>query len=196
MALVDSGPREPSGRFVLRVDPRLHDALRRLARERGLSLNAYCVRRLSACLTAKVADDGECTVRRAEQLFGDDLIGLVVFGSWARGEAGDRSDVDVLVVLEPTVQLTRELYRRWDEEPVLWSDRSVEPHFVHLPGPEAVVRGVWSEVALDGIVILERGLRLSRWLIRVRGLILSGRMARRTVHGQPFWVEASVDEEP
>ena len=33
-------------------------------------------------------------------LLGDEFIGLALFGSWARGEAGEESDVDVLVVLK------------------------------------------------------------------------------------------------
>ena len=34
------------------------------------------------------------------ELLGDEFIGLALFGSWARGEAGEESDVDVLVVLK------------------------------------------------------------------------------------------------
>jgi len=196
MAMIGRGDGEASGRFVVRLDPALHAALRRSARGQGLSLNAYCVRQLSTRPIGLLPGDADTTVRRAEQLCGEHLIGLAVFGSWARGEAAEHSDVDVLVVVEPAVRLTRALYRRWDEEPVRWSGRSVEPHFVHLPAPGAVAGGLWSEVALDGIVVHERDYRLSRWLIRVRASILSGRMARRSVHGQPFWVEATADEEP
>ena len=103
--------------------------------------------------------------------------------------------MDVLVVVQPTMRLTRGLYRRWDEEPVWWAGRSVEPHFVQLPAAGAAAGGLWAEVALDGIVVHERDYRLSRWLIQVRASILSGRMARRVVHGQAFWTEATANEE-
>jgi UTP:GlnB (protein PII) uridylyltransferase len=34
-----------------------------------------------------------------EKLLGDEFLGLMLFGSWARGEARNYSDVDVLIVL-------------------------------------------------------------------------------------------------
>lgn len=39
---------------------------------------------------------------RAElvRLFGDRLRGITLFGSWARGEASEESDVDLLVLVE------------------------------------------------------------------------------------------------
>lgn len=187
--------RRPSGRFVVRIEPALHEALRWSARGQGLSLNAYCVRKLSAASPDAEQEDAARAIRRAEQVCGEHLVGVVVFGSWARGEAAADSDVDVLVVVEPIVPLTRGLYRRWDEDPVTWAGRAVEPHFVHLPAGEAPRGGVWAEVAVDGIVVHERDYLVSRWLGRVRASILSGRMARRSVHGQPFWVEATADAE-
>ena len=45
---------------------------------------------------------------------GDDLAGVVVYGSFARGESGDRSDVDLLVVLGTGKPITRALYRGWE----------------------------------------------------------------------------------
>ncbi|NBC17660.1 MAG: nucleotidyltransferase domain-containing protein, partial [Bacteroidetes bacterium] len=44
-------------------------------------------------------------------LYGDRLIWLVLYGSHARGEAHDESDVDVLVVLNGSVQSGREVRR-------------------------------------------------------------------------------------
>jgi hypothetical protein len=99
--------------------------------------------------------------------------------------------VDLLVVVGPRVALSRRLYRAWDESPVVWDDRTVEPHFVHLPEPGRTVAGIWAEVSLDGIVLFERGLRLSRRLSAVRADIAEGRIVRRVVHGQPYWTEAA-----
>jgi len=126
-------------------------------------------------------------VRRAIALLGDGLMGVVLFGSWARGAAADSSDVDVLVVVDPNVALTRDLYRQWDAAPVTWEDRPVEPHFVHAVDAGAVTGGVWAEAALDGIVVFERRFDVSMRLARVRHEILSGRLVRRVAHGQPYW---------
>ena len=186
-----SRPRPASGRFLLRLPPPLHGALQAAARAEGLSLNEYCVRRLTAGGPG-LAPEGPAAalVVRAAALAGDRLVAVVVYGSWARGEAVLASDVDVLVVVEPTLALTRSLYRRWDEEPVLWQGRPVDPHFVHPPGPN-VEGGLWGEVAIDGVVLFERSCRLSAHLARVRRAIADGTLVRRLVHGQPYWTEAA-----
>lgn len=182
----------PSGRFVLRIDPGLHAALREAAAEAGISLNEYCSRKLAAPVGDLAAFQGAWeTVGRAAGLFADALVGVAVFGSWARGEESSGSDVDALVVVEARVEIARGLYRRWDEAPVSWDGHEVEPHFVHLPGPEDEATGLWAEVALDGLVLFERDLRLSAHLARVRRDIADGRVVRRTVHGQPYWVRAA-----
>jgi hypothetical protein len=106
-----------------------------------------------------------------------------------RGAAGPGSDVDALVVIESRVALTRALYRAWDEGPVAWQGRIVDPHFVHPPG-NRLGGAVWGEVALDGVVLYERRLEVSTDLARIRREIAAGRLVRRTVHGQPYWTSA------
>jgi hypothetical protein len=184
--------RQPSGRFVLRIDPGLHARLRRAAREAGLSLNDYCARRLEEPPAKALPDALGLAVRRAVELFGEDLVGVAAFGSWTRGELRSGSDVDLLAVLEPRVRIDRRLYRRWDEQPIEWGGRVVECHFAHLPAPDAAPSGIWAEVAIDGIVLFERALRLSAQLVRVRHEIVSGRLVRKVAHGQPYWVRVEV----
>lgn len=46
-----------------------------------------------------------------EDLYGDRLVRLVLYGSQARGDAHDESDVDVIVVLGGPVQPGREIRR-------------------------------------------------------------------------------------
>lgn len=181
-----------SGRFVLRIDPGLHAALRKAAKEAGLSLNDYCARKLAAPMGSLTALDwAGAAVERASVSFGEDLLGVAAFGSWARGELSESSDIDLLVVVESSVAVTRTLYRAWDEQPVTWNGRTLEPHFVHLPEIDKRIGSVWAEVALDGIVLFEHGFRISSTLVRVRHDILSGRMVRRLVHGQPYWTEVA-----
>jgi predicted nucleotidyltransferase len=179
-------------RFLLRVPTRLHETLRAAARDAGLSLNEYCLRRL-AVPTSGPGDTGDAAaaVARAAAAFERDLLAVAAFGSWARGELAASSDVDLLVVLESRVELTRDLYRRWDAEPPLrWAGRPVDVHFAHLPAPDAAGAGVWGEVAVDGVVLFERDLRLSARLAAIRRDIAAGRITRHMVHGQPYWTVA------
>jgi predicted nucleotidyltransferase len=52
-----------------------------------------------------------------KDLYGDRFRGLLLYGSYARGEADEGSDVDLLVLLDGPVQPVRELLRM---EPVTW----------------------------------------------------------------------------
>jgi hypothetical protein len=181
------GPADASGRFVLRIDPGLHAFLRQAARDSGLSLNDYCSRKLAAP-ASEVAGAAAEVVTRSASLVGSGLVAVIAFGSWARDQQRDGSDVDVLVVVERDVSITRDIYRRWDVEPVLWSSAHVEPHFVHLPDAGARVSGLWAEAALDGVVLLDKSLAASRRLVEIRHRIVSGEISRRFSHGQPYWV--------
>ena len=59
------------------------------------------------------------------------------------------------------------------------------------PAAEGRFSGLWAEVALDGLVLLEREWSLSEHLARVRRAIAAGRLVRRVVHGQPYWRETA-----
>jgi len=175
------------------MDAGLHERLRRAAREAGVSMNEYCVQRLSGPAdTASDPGGVGAGVRRSLEIFRADLVGLAAFGSWTRGETADGSDLDLLIVLERRVALGRSLYRRWDEAPIRDGNLVLEPHFAHLPDAGEVVAGVWAEVALDGIVLYEREFRISMRLAAVRRDIVSGRIVRRIAHGQPYWVRSEV----
>lgn len=181
-------PKEASGRFVLRISPGLHAALRQAAAAAGISLNDYCLHKLAAPLGSLAGlEDAAALVEHAAAAVAGRLQGLVAFGSWARGEAVAGSDLDLLVVVPDEVALRRRLYRQWGEAEVAVGGLRVEPHFVHLPAPGVVVTGVWAEAALDGIVLFEQGLAVSRRLGRVRRDVAEGRIVRRVVHGQPYW---------
>jgi len=179
--------RHPSGRFVVRIDPELHGTLREEARSAGLSLNELCARRLSLP-QAPAPEPLLRAVGRAREVVGDALVGVVVFGSWAGGEMGEASDVDLLVVVGEEIRLGRGLYRTWDEVPVIWCGHPVEPHFVHLPGASDPLSGFWAEMAVDGVVLFEVDMQVSRRLADFRKEIAAGRVSRRLIHGQTYWV--------
>lgn len=185
-----AGQELPSGRFVLRIDPRLHAALRAAAAASGLSLNQHCALKLASPGAAATGPAAEA-LARASAMTGETLVGVVAYGSWARGEMATESDVDLLVIVGGEVRLERELYRRWDASPVRWDGHPVEPHFVHLPDREDRASGLWAEAAVDGVVLFERDLRVSRWLVQVRRRIAAGRLVRQRSGGQPYWVEAA-----
>lgn len=182
----------PSGRFVLRIEAGLHAALRQAAAAAGMSLNEYCARKLAAPVGAFAEWRGAAgVVDRAAMLLGEHLMGVLAFGSWARREARASSDVDVLVVVDGSVELARELYRRWDEEPLMWEGRPVEAHFAHLPPVDRPPTGLWAEIAIDGVLLFARSKEISAYLVVVRRHIATGRFVRKVTHGQPYWVEAS-----
>lgn len=178
----------PSGRFVLRIEPELHAALRHAARDAGLSLNELCARKL-ARPSGSLPDPAAEAVERAAAVAEGGLLGVVAFGSWARQEWAAGSDVDLLIVVADDVPLGKALYRRWDTNPVSWAHHPVEPHFVHLPEPGSPPSGLWAEAAVDGIVLFDPALVVSRRLVELRQEIASGRFVRRRIHGQPYWVE-------
>ncbi|MGH9457683.1 MAG: toxin-antitoxin system HicB family antitoxin [Thermoanaerobaculia bacterium] len=179
-----------SGRFVLRIDAGLHAALRRAATEAGMSLNEYCARKLSLP-AGNVSGPAADAIAYAARVAGGALLGVAAFGSWARSELATSSDVDLLIVLDRERAIDRGLYREWDRASLSWDGHPVEPHFVHLPEAEAPVSSVWAEVAVGGVVLFEREFALSRQLVAIREKIAAGKIIRRTIHGQPYWVEAA-----
>jgi hypothetical protein len=167
--------------------------LRREALTQGISLNALCETRLALPDSIPhLHPDLEPLIRHTKEVLGTHLAGVVVYGSWARGEAADGSDIDVLIVLEPAVRLSRKLYRQWDDSPISCKGRGVEIHLARFPDPERVAGGLWAEIALDGIVVFDPSLRLSLALVRIRRQIASGKLVQRMSHGQPYWTTGEV----
>lgn len=187
MNSITTSDRRPSGRFVLRISPGLHAALRRAAEEAGLSLNRYCARKLAGPGGGVVGPAADVVTRAAEQ-FGGDLVGVLAFGSWARGDMTEESDVDLLVVVDEGLPIVRSQYRPWDADPLEWGGRAVEVHIVHPPESAEAPTGLWAEAALEGLILFERGLELSRRLIEVRRRIADGDLSRHETHGHPYWV--------
>jgi hypothetical protein len=178
-----------SGRFVLRMEPDLHRSLRRAAQEAGVSLNEHCLQKLRAPI--REPDAGfSGIVEQASAAVGSSLRGVVLFGSVAREDDTPASDIDVLIVVSEDVPITRSLYDAWDRAYARGSRVRVEPHFVQLPPADGPLSGFWAEIAIDGIILFERGLELSRYLARVRRRILDGELVRRWAHGHSYWVGA------
>lgn len=182
---------QTSGKFVLRLNPALHQDLKRLAAAAGVSLNEYCFRRLAA--ESKEAamrfDSGlEEAIQAARALYQDDLAALVLYGSWVRGTATRGSDVDLLVVLSSGTPIRRQMYRAWDELSLSVDGHKVEPAIVALPEATSPVSGFWAEVATQGVLCWWRDLSAHQYLVSVRERIAAGELRRERSHGQSYWV--------
>ena len=192
-----------SGRFVVRVSPRLHGALRERAGRLGVSLNELCRGALAAAVEAApvgtvaesaLPDHG--MLARITESYRPDIVGVILFGSRAQGTARPDSDWDVVLVMTPTTALSRDLYRTWDER----IDRGtreplVNPHFIHVPSP-AGGGSMWLEAALHGRVLWQRDAGLTRRLASARERIAAGQVRRRAAYGTPYWVHEEPDVQP
>lgn len=180
---------------MLRIDPRLHGLLREDAVAAGMSLNDWCGRTLAAPGAAGL-DAASGVVLAIRSRAGSDLVGVVVYGSFARGELATGSDVDLLVVLDAGMPITRSLYREWEGAVPAWNGRETDLHFVHLPAPADRVSGSWAEAAVCGIVLYDKDLAVSRRLIGIRERIAAGGLVRRMSQGQPYWIHEAPDAQP
>ena len=176
----------------MRLPPALHATLVAQAAHDGLSLNAYCVQRLGGPdLQVSPREHVAGVIANASKVAGPHMLGVIAHGSWVRGEARDSSDLDVMIVVDRALPLTRRLYAAWDAEKPTCDGRAVDAHFVHLPSSIARPSGVWCELAVEGLLLSDRDGLLSSALIGVRRAIAGGRLVRKTAHGQPYWTEAA-----
>jgi len=123
-------------------------------------------------------------LQACRDLYGERLVALAAFGSWARGVATPESDLDILVVAEP---LPRGRMKRLDEfgaveratEPartLVWPEeaRGLELSPV-LKTPDELQAGspLYLDMTLWRIVLHDRGCVLEQYLAA-----LAGRMAQ------------------
>lgn len=189
--------------MILRIPPSLHQRLKGEARAADVSLNTHCRALLSRRTRSALAPGTARSMAlaggpsrptaalqdlaaRVLEAWAGDIEGLVLFGSYARGRETAVSDIDVLVALGRNVTLDRDTYARW--HPQEFDGHEVAPLLAQVPDDGGRIGGLWFEAALDGIVLFDRDLRLSRFLARVRDLVASGRVKRMTTHGHPYWV--------
>jgi predicted nucleotidyltransferase len=178
----------------------LHSRLKQEAARTGQSLNQLCVAKLQSNTayaginagTARAPVISPDFLEKVFQRWQRDLVGLILFGSAARGDATEDSDTDLLLVMNTRVKIARDLYRVWEE---FCGDHAgvevysrISPHFVTLPPSVQDAGGLWYETALEGIVLWEFDHQVSRFLRSVREAMVQGKIQRRVVHGSPYWI--------
>ena len=189
--------KEPSGKFVLRLPSKLHGSLKNIAAQKGVSLNELCRRIVESYVVGLQVGEGSSTedgqhrwLDVLRKLPAGSILGVILFGSTARGESHSSSDIDLLIVLTADLPVTRSLYALWDENLI---EERYSPHFVHLPESISTAGSLWFEAALDGIVLNEQGRSISRFLGRIRRKIASGGLERKIAYGQPYWINKQGD---
>jgi hypothetical protein len=172
-------------RILLRLPKSLHDEVKARASAAGLSVNALLERLIAQGLSAPVESDVTgAIVQRAQREYGKNCIGLLLFGSQARGDTHDASDTDLLLVVGHEVRIERSLYRLWDT----LLPETISLHIAHLPKEANDAGSLWLECALDARILFDPTGAIKNSLARIREFITSGEVVRRVTHGQGYWV--------
>jgi predicted nucleotidyltransferase len=130
----------------------------------------------------------ECT-SELEKLLGDELVGLVLFGSWARGEAREDSDVDVFVVLKSLrgVEARAAVYKVVSRS-VGRAVTLVDARADELFKDELELTPLLLNILVDGIVVYDRTGRLAELAAKARRLVeAEGLVKYRTPDGKYGW---------
>lgn len=169
-----------SGKFVLRIDPKLHKSLKTKAKLSGESLNSYCIQKLH---DLNHPQNNEVLLKIIEHF---SPLGVILFGSVARNEARDTSDIDLLIVLPDSQKIERSLYQQWDT--IDMTTIKYSPQFTHLPKDENNYSSLWLEVSIDGDILFDSNSLLKLTLQKIRKKIAEGSYLRKISHGQGYWV--------
>lgn len=170
---------------MLRVPPALHKKISKEASAEGQSLNSFLLNKIEK------TDGGAKYVGVVDQLktqFQENLLAVLVFGSSVRGEAKATSDIDVLIVLDSSVTISRSIYSDWDNQILPKISDKYSPQFVHLPVQAEAAGSLWLEVALEGEFVFEKAPEVRRFVFLLKTLIAAGEFMRKLSHGHPYWV--------
>ena len=174
-----------SGKFVLRIDPKVHKALKEKARAKDLSLNQYIVQ----FLTREEIQKDQFFLNLIKQSFEGNIEAILLFGSTVRGDARTNSDIDLLLVLNDHLKVNRSLYKTWDENIAIELDKNYSPQFVSIPNLNTSVSGLWLEVALECEILYDKNGLIRKYLYQVKDKIAQGEYVRKLSHGHPYWTK-------
>jgi predicted nucleotidyltransferase len=137
----------------------------------------------------------QIVVEKLREEFKDHLVAVAIFGSVARGEAGERSDLDFLVVLRG---IPKSLERRWQvykpiHEAVIQTGQVKDITVIDLDedfirNEDAEISSFMLNIASEASVLYDRNRELASFLERVRKLIeIAGLERYRTKDGKYGW---------
>ena len=129
---------------------------------------------------------------RLADLFGDEFVGLVLFGSRARGEAGDYSDVDVLVVFRSLGGFdVRGRVYGVIAECVRMPITLVDVRLDEIASEDFELTPLMLNILYDGVIVWDRDGLLRDFFERGRKLIEKANLIRyRTRDGKYGWMRA------
>lgn len=175
--------------IFLRVNKELSRKLKTQAARLETSINEYCISLLKQSVELKIQNtnnDIKHVVDHALSVFDKSLEAVVLFGSYSRGDNTEESDIDILVVLNKSIKITRDIYNKWSALSNKISEK-FSVHFVNLPDHLDSLSGLWCEVSLEGMVLYDTNLRTSKFLLKLREQILIGEYTYSYSHGQRYW---------
>jgi len=133
----------------------------------------------------------ECCAQ-IEGLLGDELLGVVLFSSWARGEGGRGSDVDVMVVLRSLrgFDVCASIYRTLSNC-IGRALTLVDVKASEIFGDVVELTPLLLNILVDGIVVYDRTGKLSQLASKTRDFVrVVGLVRYRTPDGRYGWKRA------
>lgn len=170
-----------SGKFVLRISPEMHALLKCEAEENNLSLNQL--------INKKLFENKSEKYESILKLFKHNLLGIVLFGSYVRGEPRKSSDIDLLIVLAKEIEIKRSLYHLWDDKIEHKMGSIYSPQFTHLPKDYNSISSLWLEVGLEGEIAYDPLGVIKKEIFKIKSEISSGKYRRKLTHGHPYWIK-------
>lgn len=131
----------------------------------------------------------EESARDLERLLGEEFLGLMLFGSWARGEAREDSDVDVFVVLKSLrgVKSRSAIYSVLSSR-VGRAVTLIDVRADELFREELELTPLLLNILVDGIVIHDKTGKLGELASKARQLVEDAGLVRyRTPDGKYGW---------
>ena len=178
-------------KFLLRLPVNLFKSLKNRSTKSQISINQLMLKKLSMEETSNSNNFFSFEdFNKVRATISSEIIGCILFGSSARGDAWIDSDYDLIFITTVGIDINRSWYRLWDE--LGFSDKA-SPLFVSISSEKSPPSFIL-EAAIDGVVLFDStGNDIKLYLQSLRKLIAAGKFSRKELHGQPIWQHALTD---